>query len=118
MGSAPHPSPELGGPLIAVPLRPDPSSLGLGLLFSLDEGGAIGLFQILHIGLCHAGGDHFLVHIPLLQPEDGDHPPVVVDIEDLHPDGSLNRIAFSVAIVCSLNSGDRLATAPALHRDQ
>ncbi len=70
-------------------LGPDPSPLGLGLLFRLDEGGAVGLFQILHIGLCHAGRDHLLVHIPLRQPEDCDHPPIAVDIEDLHPDGSL-----------------------------
>ena len=87
-GSAPHPSPELGGPLIAVPLGPDSFPLGLGLLFCLDEGGAIGLFQILYIGLGHAGGDHLLVHIPLRQPEDGDHPAVAVDVADLHPDGS------------------------------
>jgi len=47
----PHPLPELGGPLIAAPLGPDPSPLGLGLLFRLDEGGAIGLFQILNMPL-------------------------------------------------------------------
>lgn len=58
-------------------------------MFCLDEGGAIGLFQILRIGLCHAGGDHLLVHITLRQSEEGHHPPVAVDIEDLNPDGSL-----------------------------
>lgn len=52
----------------------------------VEKGGAIGLIQILPKGLCHAGGAHFLVHIPLPWSENGYHPPVAVDIEDLHPD--------------------------------
>ena len=76
----------MGGPFVAASLGPDAFPLGLGLLFGLEEGGAVGLFQILSIRLGHAGADQLQVYIPLIQPDDGDHPSIAVDVTDFAPD--------------------------------
>jgi hypothetical protein len=85
----PHPFPKLRGSLVAAALGPDAFALGLGFLFHLEKGAAIRRFQVLSIGLGHSDAEHFLVHVPFSQPEDGDHATVAVNIADLHPDGLL-----------------------------